>query len=99
MKYYSETLDKIFDTEENLVAAEMESKKQLEAQRAEKEKRATAAKEVEELFNKANDAYKLANEKLEEFVKTYGSYHMTLKDSNLPRPSSLFDYLFDNYLL
>ena len=99
MKYYSETLDKIFDTEENLVAAEMESKRQLEAQRAEKEKRATAAKEVEELFNKANDAYKLANEKLEEFVKTYGSYHMTLKDSNLPRPRSLFDYLFDNYLL
>ena len=99
MKYYSETLDKIFDTEENLVAAERESQRQLEAQRAEKEKRATAAKEVEELFNKANDAYKLANEKLEEFVKTYGSYHMTLKDSNLPRPSSLFDYLFDNYLL
>ena len=99
MKYYSETLDKIFDTEESLVEAEVESKKQLEAQRVEKEKRATAAKEVEDLFNKANDAYKLANEKLEEFVKTYGSYHMTLRDSDLPRHASLFDFLFDSYLL
>ena len=99
MKYYSEQLDKIFETEEQLLDAEAENQMKLEAQKAEKEKRATAAKEVEELFNKANDAYKLANDKLEEFVKTYGSYHMTLRDSNLPRHASLFDFLFDSYLL
>ena len=47
MKYYSEQLDKIFETEEQLLDAEAENQMKLEAQKAEKEKRATAAKEVE----------------------------------------------------
>lgn len=95
MKYYSEQLKKLFDTPEELLAAE---EKVNAAKRAEEEKKAQLkaqrekrAKEVEDAFKFAAEAQKKANELLNAFVKDYGSYHTTLKDA----PVSIWDAFFN----
>ena len=95
MKYYSEQLNKLFNSVEELQAAEdkvnaakrveEEKKAQLKAQR---EKR---AKEVEDAFKLAAEAQKKANELLNAFVKDYGSFHTTMKNA----PVSLWDIFSD----
>ena len=95
MKYYSEQLKKLFDTPEELLAAEEkvnaakhaeeEKKAQLKAQR---EKR---AKEVEDAFKIAAEAQKKANELLNAFVKDFGAYHTTLRGA----PVSIWDAFFN----
>lgn len=97
MKYYSEVVNKVFDTEDELKEAEKEHEEKHAAEIALKEERKQEAKLVEEAFRKANEAYKEANEKMHAFAKKYGSYHLTLKDSQLPT-KSLFDLFFDNWL-
>ena len=95
MKYYSEQLKKLFDTPEELLAAE---EKVNAAKRAEEEKKAqlkaqreTRAKEVEEAFKLANEDTKKAYALLEAFVKDFGPFHTTIKGA----PVSLFDALFN----
>ena len=95
MKFYSEQLNKLFNSVEELKAAEdkvnaekraaEEKKAQLKAQR---EKR---AKEVEEAFKIANEDTKRAYALLEAFVKDFGPFHTTIKGA----PVSLFDALFN----
>ncbi len=73
MKYYSEKLNKLFDTEKDLVAAEKEladkeAKKELAAQ----EKKAEA-KAVEDAFKARNAARREYNTKLVEARKAYNS--------------------------
>lgn len=71
MKFYSETLDKIFDTEEELKAAEQE-KAEAEAKKA--EAKALVQKEsaeVQEAFKMRNNARKIYNETLCEAKKAY----------------------------
>jgi hypothetical protein len=95
MKYYSEQLNRLFDTHEALLAAE---EKVNAAKRAEEEKKAQLkaqrekrAKEVEDAFKVAAEAQKKANELLNAFVKDYGSYHTTLKSA----PGSVWDAFFN----
>lgn len=87
MKYYSEKLNKVFDTVDALEKAEAE----LEAKNAEKKKkaeaRATRAKEVE-------DAYKTYRTLLDAFCKDYGAFHTSYSTSDL-KNGSLLDALFD----
>lgn len=82
MKYYSEITRKLYDNADALALAEAEQKKIEEAKRKKEEEaklareskkkaRAEKAKEVE-------DAYKEYQKKLNEFIKTYGAFHMTL---------------------
>ena len=95
MKFYSEQLNKLFDTPEDLRVAEEkvnaakraeeEKKNQLKAQREER------AKAVEEAFKEAAKAQEKANELLNAFVKDYGSFHTTLREA----PASLWDVLFN----
>ena len=95
MKFYSEQLSKLFDTQAELETAE---EKENAAKRAEEEKKAklkanreTRAKEVEDAFKTAAEAQKKANELLNTFLKDYGSYHTTLKDA----PVSIWDAFFN----
>ena len=95
MKFYSEQLSKLFDTQAELETAE---EKENAAKRAEEEKKAklkanreTRAKEVEDAFKTAAEAQKKANELLNAFLKDYGSYHTTLKDV----PVSIWDAFFN----
>ena len=95
MKFYSEQLSKLFDTQAELETAE---EKANAAKREEEEKKAklkanreTRAKEVEDAFKTAAEAQKKANELLNAFLKDYGSYHTTLKDV----PVSIWDAFFN----
>lgn len=85
MKYYSETLKKIFDTPEDLKKAEKAHKEKLAVEEKKRAERSARAKEVEE-------AYKAYKKLLDDFVKDYGSFHMTINDSR-----SLFD-MFDPFI-
>lgn len=95
MKYYSEQLKKLFDTPEELLAAEDKvnaAKREEEEKKAQlKTQRETRAKEVEDAFKTAAEAQKKANELLNAFLKDYGSYHTTLKDA----PVSIWDAFFN----
>lgn len=87
MKYYSEMLNEIFDTEGELCKAE----EKVKAAKSEKEKRvkelkeerAKRAKEVESAQADAIEAIKYYKELLSDFCEDYGSFHMTL-DNNYP---------------
>lgn len=90
MKYYSEHLDKIFDSieqckaaEDALRAKEEEKKKAEEQKRIEEQKK---SEERKEMAHKVEEARKVMTEAqvayrkiLGEFIEKYGSYHYTTK--------------------
>ena len=80
MKYYSETLDKIFETEKELKVAEKADAEE----KAKKEEAKLAVKkessEVEDAFKARNAARKAYNEKLVEARKTYNAALRKAKD-------------------
>lgn len=109
MKYYSDKLDKFFGTEKECLEAEFKAKEQenrdkilAERKAAElkekKEKEAAERKamagEVELARQEMVKAQKAYREKIEGFVKKYGSYHYTSK--NFDDIPTLFD-LFDKF--
>ena len=81
MKYFSEILNKNFDTEEELVKAEEEHK----AEQAKKEEAKLVVKkeasEVEEAFKTRNAARKEYNVKLIELRKTYNKEILEAKEN------------------
>lgn len=95
MKFYSEKLNALYDTEKALVEAETAHDKKIAEEKARKEKianeRAVRAKEVEEAYKAVANAQKIYKEKLTAFTQDYGSFHMTLRDGEM----NLFD-LFDS---
>ena len=94
MKFYSEKLNKVFDTEQACVEAESAHDKAIAEAEAKKkalvEERATRAKEVEDLYKAAVEAKKAYDEKLRAFLKDYGSFHATFK--NVDQFFSLLDW-------
>lgn len=105
MKYYSEKLSKLFDTEKELKEAEKihsekeEAAKKAEAQRQEEakkiaEERKIAAKEVEDAYKAADEARKAADKKLQEFLDKYKVFHCSY--SSIPNRLDLFD-IFDRF--
>lgn len=86
MKYYSEILDKVFDTTKDLEKAETLHAEEEAKKKKARTERAKDAKEVE-------DAFKHANDLLKAFVKKYGSYHQTIDTSE-----NLFDYISKFFL-
>ena len=80
MKYYSEALDKIFETEKELKVAEKANAEE----KAKKEEAKLAVKkessEVEDAFKARNAARKAYNEKLVEARKTYNEALRKAKD-------------------
>ena len=98
MKYYSESLDKFFDKQEDCEKAEveLEEKRKAEARKqlTLKTEREARSKEVVEAFKKAREAEAEAQKLMKEFVKDYGSFHMSYNGKTiLP---SMFDIL-DNF--
>lgn len=91
MQYYSNMLNRLFDTEKELREAEkIAEEKQKEVDRI-KAERAEAAKKVEEAFKLADAQRENANQLLKEFVKKYGSFHTTItKPTTVP---SIFEIL------
>ena len=88
MKFYSELINKVYDTEKDCMKAEQEYKQALEAKKREEEtkklaekkkqeKRAAAAKNVEAKREAMTNAQREYREELEKFCKEYGSYHFT----------------------
>lgn len=87
MKYLSEVTKKVYDTVDELNAEEekvLTARKERELAEAEKKaKREERAKEVEEALKFALEAQKEANEKLEAFCKDYGTFHTSLKNTDM----------------
>lgn len=100
MKYFSEKINKAYDTEEECLTAEKEYDERVAAEKAKKEElvatRKARATEVEEAYKDALEARKIYQEKLNAFVKDYGSFHMTLRTGE-GNPFDLFDRLFDRF--
>lgn len=73
MKFYSEKLNKLFDTEKELVAAEKEvADKEAKKAEAAKAKKADATK-VEEAFKARNTARRAYNDRIVEAKKVYNT--------------------------
>ena len=90
MKYYSDLTKKLYETEDELKAAEVELTKS-KADRAEK------AKEVTEAIKAATEATKKANQMLSDFVKEYGSFKTTLTDKDVDARDSFWS-IFDKFI-
>lgn len=110
MKFYSEKLNKLFNSQIECEKAEFEAKEaenreKILAERkaaevkAQKEKEAAERKmlasEVDEAYKAMTAAQHAYKTKLEAFVKKYGSYHTSLTGKDVP---SLFD-IFNPFLL
>ena len=96
--YFSEKLNKHFDSEEECLKAEQAEEKKFELEKAKKEERAKAAKEVEDAFKAVEDAKKKAYDLLEEFCKKYGPFHTSYSSEDINPFRSVFD-IFDNFWL
>ncbi len=106
--FLSEKLNKYFDSEEECKKAEKEHEEKLALVKAENEKklelekqkraeRKEKADEVTEAFKKADEARKHAYELLDEFCKTYGSFHTSYTSNDLVPTRSLFDIFFGDH--
>ena len=83
MKYYSETLKKVFDTPEDLQKAEAAHDKARAAEVAKQKERKARADEVSNARKAVVEAQKKYDDLLNKFVKDYGSYHATYTDSDM----------------
>ena len=85
MKYYSEELNRLFDTEDDLLEAEYTARKaKEEAEAAEKVKAAEKQKrydEVKEAIEKANAARVEANKLIKAYTCEYGP--ISIRSSNI----------------
>lgn len=95
MKYYSDTLNMLFDSAEACEAAEKERAEKLAAEKKKKEElsiaRKARAKEVEEALEAVKKARAHYNEVLSAFCKDYGTFHFSW--STKDTFPSIFDFL------
>lgn len=100
MKFYSEKLNKLYETQEALEKAEAEKEaKELEAKKAAEKRNAErkdAAHLVDEKRKIAWNAYKEYHDALKDFCSKYDSYHYSLKDDDLKNSDwyTLLKWLF-----
>jgi len=111
MKYYSEKLNKVFNTERECMDAEFKAKEQENLEKIKKERELALAKEkkekevaerkacaekVEAARAAYLDAQKAYRTELEAFCKKYGTYHYTVKDADeIPSLFDIFKYAFN----
>ena len=110
MKYYSEKLNKFYDTADACQKAEFEQKEKENLEKIKKERELALAKEQKEkalaerkvaaekvdVARKAyNEAQKAYREALESFCKKYGTYHYSTNGADeIPSLFGWFDNLF-----
>ena len=96
MKYYSETLNKVFENENDCLNAEKEYKAKVEEEEKHKKEladsRKVRAKEVEDAYRAVIDAQKHYHELLTNFCKEYGSFHCTINSEDYTA-NLLFNFL------
>ena len=97
MKFYSEDLNKLFDSEKELkeaeaakAAAEAEAKAKKEALTKERKARAEV---IEDLLKQRKALDKKIHEALKDFTKDYGSFHTSYSNAE-----DLFDSFWDWFL-
>ncbi len=98
MRYYSDNLKELFDTEKECLEAEESAKKAAEEAKAKaeelKEERKARALEIEEALKNLKDAQKFYSNLVREFVKDYGSYHYSYTDSGKGIFNDFFSFWF-----
>lgn len=96
MKFYSEKLNKFYETQEECLKAEdyilAQEAKELQKKKELAENRAKRAKEIEESYKALLNARKDYNKKLNDFCRDYGSYHITISD-NGKEPLQFYSFL------
>jgi len=97
MKILSEKTGKEYQTVEECVAAEKEFDEAVAKEKARKEnlakERKERAKEVEDAYKAILEAQKVYKDKVDEFVKDYGSFHMSIRTGE-GNPFNLFEPFF-----
>ena len=102
--YYSKLLNKPFDTLEELKAAEDTHRKELEKKEQLANEKRVRAKEVEEAYAHSMQVRKEAQEMIRkaddeyyklrtDFIKDYGSFHMTFSDNNGKKAVTVSDVI------
>lgn len=81
MKFYSELLDKMFETEMDLVAAEEVAKKEEAKKKKASEAKKAEAKKVEDAFKNFNAAKKIYNENVINLKKQYNSELNSIRET------------------
>ena len=98
MKILSEKTGKTYATVDECMAAEKEFDEAFEAEKKKKEElasnRKARATEVEEAYKAISVAKKNYYKVLQNFIKDYGSFHMTLNTGDV-NPYDDFDRIFD----
>ncbi len=89
MKYYSEKLDKLFDSEKALATAEDQHEVEQAAKAAKEDK---LKKERKQRAAEVDEAYTKYMKLLNAFVQDYGYYHKTYSSDGLF--SDFFKYAF-----
>ena len=96
MKFYSEITKQFYEDIEVCKAEEAAAIQAQEEEKASKiklkEERANRAKEVEEAYKIAHEAYKQADQLMEKFLQDYGSFHSTVKEVQ-PSINNWFDII------
>lgn len=102
MRYYSDYLKKLYDSEKDLLAAEKAAKdaelKKKQAEEAKAANKATRAKEVETALKAATEAQNKANKLLKEFIKDYGYFHTTYSTDEDTNSLFSFSDLLSSFL-
>lgn len=107
MKYYSEKLNKVFNTEKECMDAEFKAKEKENLERIAKEKalreekekkeqlaaeRKADADKVEAAHKAMVDAQKTYRDVLNSFIEKYGSYHLSLSGADaIPHLFDIFN--------
>lgn len=98
MKYYSESLKKVYDSEKECQDAEREYAEKVAAEKAEREKLQKARKERAAEVESARQAYLEAQKSYIElrnkFINDFGGWHMTVSTSTPRDLIDLFDTIF-----
>ena len=112
LKYYSEKLNKFYDSAEECQHAEFEAKEaenrvKIQKEREERElkekkekalaERKTDAENVENARKAYFDAQKKYHEELKKFIGKYGTYHYSTRNPN--EVPTLFDFVNDLFSL
>ena len=100
MKYYSEMLNKCYDSAADCQKAEDEYEMKKAAEEAHAKQLAATRKErakaIEESYKKVVEARQEYKKLVDEFTRDYGSFHMSIKGDNLADMDlfDLFKYAF-----
>jgi isopenicillin N synthase-like dioxygenase len=99
MKFYSEKTKEFYESEAECVKAEKDFEEQIATKKKEEKRQATErklrAKEVENAYETAKEAYRHYYDLLDKFIADYGYFHMSIDGDSL---KSVDDNALGKYL-